>query len=171
MAGVKVGITVDAAAPVAALEAARDRAADLRPALRTIGRLGVSQTVRRFQGGVDPSGKKWAKGRKAGGQTLIAKGLLLRSNHASEPEDNAVEWGSNLRYARIHQLGGTIIPKTPGGRLTFKVGGGWISVKKVTIPARPYLGVNDENARAFGEVLIQHITGPLGPAGSGSVAL
>lgn len=168
MAGVNIGITIDAAAPAAALEEAAERAADLRPALRTIGRLGVNQTRRRFQGGVDPNGKTWVKGRKTSGQTLILKGLLLRSIHETEPDQSGVEWGSNLRYARIHQEGGTILPKTAGGRLTFKVAGGWVSVKKVTIPARPYLGVNADNLRAFGDAVVRYITEPLGGAATWS---
>lgn len=45
---------------------------------------------------------------------------------------------SNIIYARIHELGGVIKPKK-GKYLKFQMGGHWIMVKKVKIPARPYL--------------------------------
>ena len=66
--------------------------------------------------------------------------------------------GTNLRYARIHEYGGVIRPKKPGGVLVFRVEtqqnigqyrssrrkdtamSNVIFAKKVTIPARPYLG-------------------------------
>lgn len=47
--------------------------------------------------------------------------------------------GSDLVYARIHELGGDIVPKN-GDYLTFKTAdGNWVRTKKVTMPARPYL--------------------------------
>lgn len=49
--------------------------------------------------------------------------------------------GSNAIYARIHELGGVITPKAPGGKLRFQTrDGAWHTVSSVTIPARPYLG-------------------------------
>lgn len=46
--------------------------------------------------------------------------------------------GAGVKYARIHELGGTIKPKT-APYLHFQVRGQWVKVKEVTIPARPYL--------------------------------
>lgn len=47
--------------------------------------------------------------------------------------------GSNVKYARIHEFGGTIVPKN-GPFLVFRIGDRVIKTKKVTIPARPYMG-------------------------------
>ena len=45
-------------------------------------------------------------------------------------------------YGGIHQTGGTIVPKN-GKALMFRLpGGDWATVGKVTIPARPYLGLS-----------------------------
>ena len=53
--------------------------------------------------------------------------------------------GSNLPYARIHQLGGVIVPKK-AKKLVFKGSDGATrAVDKVTIPARPYLGVSKDD--------------------------
>jgi phage gpG-like protein len=46
--------------------------------------------------------------------------------------------GSNLKYAAIHQYGGTIRP-VRAKALRFKVGGSFVTVKKVKIPERPYI--------------------------------
>ena len=48
-------------------------------------------------------------------------------------------WGSkDVRYALIHELGGKIVPKT-APKLKFQIGGSWVTVDEVNIPARPYL--------------------------------
>jgi hypothetical protein len=48
-------------------------------------------------------------------------------------------WGSaDVVYALIHELGGTIRPKS-AARLAFQVGGEFRSAASVTIPPRPYL--------------------------------
>ncbi len=48
-------------------------------------------------------------------------------------------WGSlDIVYALIHELGGKIVPKT-APKLKFQIGGSWVTVDEVNIPARPYL--------------------------------
>jgi phage gpG-like protein len=49
-------------------------------------------------------------------------------------------------YAAIHQLGGTIAAKD-APYLKFKIGDRWASKKSVTIPARPFLGLDDDDER------------------------
>lgn len=46
--------------------------------------------------------------------------------------------GSDVRYARIQELGGTIRPKTAKA-LRFKIGDRWITTKSVTIKGKFYL--------------------------------
>lgn len=154
-------IRFDDAQVSSAFRLSRARAQDPRPALRSISRAGVNQTRDRFLRGVDPEGRTWKAGRKASGKTLIWKGLLLRSISDRPPTLNSVEWGSNLIYAAPHQFGATITPKT-AERLTFQLGdGGWISAKKVTLPARPFLGINSENLAEFAQIYLRYVGGPL----------
>ena len=54
--------------------------------------------------------------------------------------DRTVEIGSNLPYAAVHQFGATIKPRA-AKVLMFR---GHVA-KSVTIPARPYLGLSDED--------------------------
>lgn len=49
------------------------------------------------------------------------------------------EIGSNVVYARIHELGGVITPKKAKALKFYIPGVGWRTSQKVTIPSRPYL--------------------------------
>jgi phage gpG-like protein len=45
---------------------------------------------------------------------------------------------ANVKYAAIHEFGGTITAKNADS-LRFQINGEWIMVKSVTIPRRPYI--------------------------------
>ena len=57
---------------------------------------------------------------------------------AVDPHGLRARVGTNVIYARIHELGGTIRPKTQQ-YLRFPIGDSWVTVREVTIPPRPYL--------------------------------
>ena len=114
-----------------------------------IGQYGESSTRTRFKKQAGPDGQRWKPSRRAaqvGGQTLVLKAHLLRS--ISHRADNSgTSWGTNVIYAGIQQFGGTIKAKG-GGALRFRLpGGGFVTVKKVTLPARPFVGVNADDGR------------------------
>ena len=46
--------------------------------------------------------------------------------------------GANRVDARIHEIGGVIVP-TQAKALRFKVNGQWVTTQKVTMPAQPFL--------------------------------
>lgn len=140
---------------LAALGAGLERMAALgqrpRPIWDAIGQYGESSTRLRFKNQVDPDKKRWIPSRRiaqGGGQTLVQKARLLRSiSHNST--NTGTSWGTNVIYAGIHQFGGTIKAKG-GGSLRFRLpGGGFVTVKKVTIPQRSFVGVNADDAREF----------------------
>jgi len=62
----------------------------------------------------------------------------LRASLATTQEGLTARVGSPLIYARIHEKGGVIKAKN-GPYLKFKIGGRWVQVPQVKIPARPYL--------------------------------
>lgn len=114
----------------------------------TIGEQLVSSTVQRFEDETGPDGRSWKKSIRAsseGGQTLTDKGQLKSSiNYEASPAAVAVGTTDKVKGA-IHQFGGEIKPKF-GKALKFKTGdGGFHTVKKVTMPARPYIGINQED--------------------------
>jgi phage gpG-like protein len=121
---------------------------NLEPLAEIFGVYLESSTIERFETETAPDGSTWDKSIRAketGGQTLTDSSRLRSSIHA-EPANGSVRWGSNKIYARMMNDGGTIRAKG-GGRLTFKLPGGlgFRSMKEVTIPARPFLGINAED--------------------------
>jgi phage gpG-like protein len=103
---------------------------------------------------------------KLRGQVLHRKTGDLASHltwrHVSEHETAVGVYG--VIYARIHELGGTIRPKTAGGALRFRIGNQWIVAKLVRMPKRSYLvtgiqdffrGGDESRAVALGERIMQ----------------
>lgn len=161
------------------------RYGNLRPAMHDIGETMIKQVRNRFDSETDPDGNRWlptkvisnylgytgtGKGQKrkeaytksgawraAFNRYLANKKILvltsdLRDHIRHQYDDRRVEWGTsgNEPYAGIHQFGG----QTGRGR-------------KVTIPARPYLGRNvgggmeiaPADRQAAIEILITHLNG------------
>lgn len=82
---------------------------------------------------------------KHGGRKLLqGEGDLRKSIVIGKVTNTSVEVGSSLIYARIHQLGGEIRPKNKRALLV-PVGGRYLKLKRVTIPARPYLVLQTED--------------------------
>ena len=114
------------------LQKARQMRGEQQKLMKAIGEAMVSSTIQRFNDGVGPDGKEWTPSRRAkaeGGQTLV-KSAALKNSHVYEASHDTVYWGPSgaEAYAAIHQSGGM------AGR-----------GRKVKIPARPYLGINDED--------------------------
>jgi phage virion morphogenesis protein len=129
-----------------------DRVADPKPLLVDIGAALVQSTRERFDTMTDPTGKKWTPlsadtqiGRMGGTKRVYTqkmrfrKGaaekmgnlrILFRQGHlrnsiTSRASRTGVEIGTNLAYGALHQFGG-------------QAGRG----RKITVPARPYLGLS-----------------------------
>lgn len=142
--------------------------ANTKQLMLAIGVAMKAQTVRRFHEGVSPEGEAWKpsartkeqekaktkrdskgrflqgsgqKGKKGSGKTLLDTGRL-RSSISFSGTALEVHVGSGLEYARIHQLGG-------------KAGRG----RKVTIPARPYLGLSVDDQKEIEGLVQDHMEG------------
>lgn len=131
----------------AMLAAVTDRA----PLMDSIGLYLESSTIDRFDDETAPDGSKWSQSIRAkeeGGKTLTDQGANggLKGSIGYIAGNDQVEWGSNLIYAGVHQRGATITAKGPGG-LKFQLPGGlgFRNPMSVTIPARPYLGINADD--------------------------
>lgn len=127
--------------------------------MRDIASYGENSTRDRFKTGTGPDGNAWQPSRRVqerGGKTLVDSNRLLSSITSQSGADFA-EWGTNVIYAAIHQVGGEIRAKTARG-LFFKVADGTARrVKKVTIPARPYLGINADDEAHIVDIINQHL--------------
>lgn len=145
---VKNGVSLNWGGFDKALGKAAHRLGNTQALMESVGDALVSGTLKRFDAEEDPTGTKWPKSKRAakeGGQTLTDTALLRRSiDYAATP--GKVMVGSNLQYARIHQMGG----KTGKGH-------------KVTMPARPYLGVSAEDMEEVRETVADFLKGTFTP--------
>lgn len=116
------------------------------------------------QTNVGPDGVAWPKSLRAkevGGLTLHDSGRLLASIDSEAAADH-VTTGSNLIYAGVHQEGAVIRPVN-GKALAFTLANGDRAVVgSVTIPARPYLGISDEDRMSIEDVALVHFEALLG---------
>lgn len=134
--------------------------------LNGLARLIHQQTVRRIEEEkTSPDGAAW-KPNRAGTSTLYQTGALARSiDYLVQGMQVVVGAPAEPRagkpYAAIHQFGGTIVPKSADA-LAFVIGGQFVRTKKVTIPARPYLGVSAANAQEITGAAARFIRKALG---------
>lgn len=147
---------------------------NLKPALIKIGGMleDASENAFERQGPGWPALKKSTKERLArtgkSGKTLDRTGRLSGSV-SSQIRGNTVFIGSNLKYARIHQKGGTI--NHPGGTKYKFIGPGKIAYlkkgakkfngitkpHKIKIPKREYLIVSEAELRKSNFILSKHM--------------
>lgn len=160
MAGVSIVAEIRDAAMRAEL---RKLAGSPKRALARIGMALVKGTRRRFGEGHGPDGAAWAKLHplyapiKRGPGILRASGLLRRSVSARVGMDE-VRVGTNRIYARVHQFGAVIVPKR-AKFLRFRLSIGMVRARKVTIPARPFMGIDAQDEQEIGDVLEALLTG------------
>lgn len=108
-----------------------------------IARMVQEQTRRRILSEkTAPSGERWKPNRE-GTAILYRSGGLARSIDFLASPDTAIV-GSGLPQARILNDGGVIVPKK-AKRLVFRMGNRTVFARKVTIPARRYIGLSSEN--------------------------
>lgn len=123
-----------------------------------------SSTRSRFDRGVGPGDIPWIPSRRAiaqSGKTLVDKGNLENSLRyevrPGELELGVDGVGASSKHAATHQFGAVIRPVNAKA-LRFRGGdGNWIVTQEVTIPARPFLGVDDNDKRDMKEVAVEHL--------------
>jgi len=165
MAGARVETTIDDAALRALLARLSAAAEDQTRGWDMVGAALVSNVQERFEGGQGPGRSPWPQSLRAkleGGKTLIDSNRLA-SSVTHEPSARGVMHGTNLIYAAVHQFGTTIRPRS-GERLAFRLAdGGFVQPREVTIPARPFLGIDDEQEGIVGaelEAWLAEVAGP-----------
>ena len=114
-------------------------------------------TLERFKQSKGPDGRRWKTSIRAaqeGGKTLIQSAQLRNSIH-DKSDASGFAVGTNVKYAATHQFGepGRTIRARKKKALRFQVGGKWVTKKQVriTIPARPFLGIDGQDKADVGE--------------------
>jgi phage virion morphogenesis protein len=125
------------------LSALNKKMGNMTPVMKTIGEIVRSSVIRNFEQERDPAGAKWKPSVRAmisGGKTLTDRAILRNSLNV-RASSNKVSVGTNIVYAAIHQFGG-------------KAGRG----RKVSLPARPFLGVRDDDWTEIKASLMDYLT-------------
>jgi phage virion morphogenesis protein len=142
-----IQIKVDDSELQSAFAQLTQRMDDLQPVMTSIGEYMVRATDDRFRNQQDPEGNPWAPlsaatlAVKRNNKILTERGRL-RGSITYKATSNSVEIGTNLIYAPTHQFGATIRAKNKK-YLYWK--GASHPVKEVVIPARPFLGVSEQD--------------------------
>ena len=168
MAGARIRIEVDDGDVREGLARLIRRARNPMPALDRIGSYLEAATIRRFELEQAPGGAPWRKSRRAardGGQTLTDTGRL-RNSITRRVFGDAVEVGTNVVYAAIHQFGGRTRPRVirPRRKKALFFPGAGHPVRSVNhpgsrIPARPFLGVDDTDRRQIRRIVERFLEG------------
>ncbi|WDR00748.1 phage virion morphogenesis protein [Devosia sp. J2-20] len=170
MAG--VSFSIDDSDALDALGRIERAASNPVEAFHRLGAHFVFSTHRAFETETGPDGRKWkplsprtaakrvGRGRRRGFDHILRLSGRLQQSVSYDVLPNGLEWGSNLAYARIHQLGGTITmpartatvhlknirrkgnrfvrPGTKNAQSRVAA----IAGHKVNMPARPFLGIS-----------------------------
>lgn len=102
-------------------------------------------------------GLRTARDRMGHGGPQVRSGRLLRSlgwNITGSGDQIQGELYADTPYAGAQEYGATILARR-ANYLKFQVQGRWVQVRRVTLPARPYLGPGAEAALAS---LEKHLT-------------
>ena len=142
------GARFDGTAAIEHLSGLVDAINDPSPLLAELGEYGLRSTRARFKTQTAPDGTAWAalqpwyqKEKRRNKNRILALNGYLRGQMTWQlVGDRTVEIGSNLPYSAVHQFGATIKPRA-AKVLMYR---GHVA-KSVTIPARPYLGLSDED--------------------------
>lgn len=142
MAGVTIGLSVNAGPAVEALNDLLRRGGDLEPALADIGETLLNSTRARFERQQAPDGSPWepldpkyqARKERNAGKILILEGDLF-SLLRYQVEGDELRVGTDRIYGATHQFG----DDSRG------------------IPARPFLGLCDEDDEAIAEILQDYL--------------
>jgi phage virion morphogenesis protein len=173
---------------LAALGRVASQAANPRGLYENVGMSLVVSTQRRFEQGIGPDGSPWPPSLRAlaeGGKTLIDTARLMQSI-TFEARETGVDVGTNVVYAAIHQLGGVINQaarqqvihfkrNSRTGRTRFAKANvkatfaqkAEIGARTINMPARPFLGIDQDDEREITTLAGEWL---LGPQGAGDAA-
>jgi len=170
-AGFDLTVNLDDAELDAVLSRAIKDGADMRRPMGEIAEEWLEHVRERFQQERDPMGVPWKKRRIDPNAPINVKDASRKVLHLSGDLERAVvpEFGSDFaqvgvlktagpaRYARIHNEGGTIVPRMAkalsfGGRM----------VAKVVMPKRTYIDFGDAERRSVVEILTDFARGLFG---------
>lgn len=159
MTGVTIEVKVDDEDVKRAFLNLQSAMKNTMPVMQVIGTGLVGNIQRRLGNGV--SSNVWPplnpayKATKRNKSILVESGAL-RGSISEQAGNDFVRVGTNKIYAAIHQFGG-IITTQNAPALFFRLGSGFVRTKSVTIPARPFLTIEDEDERLIADIIFRFL--------------
>lgn len=137
----KLVVEVQSGAVQALLARLQKSVEDLTPAMALVGQTLVQRVRMSFVRGRSPWGQQWAPLKMRDGQPLVDTGRL-RDSVVYAAQAKSVTVGTNVQYARTHQFGARIAPKTAKAlRFRNQKAGAWVFARAVTVPPRPFFPI------------------------------
>lgn len=161
MAGARITVEFDDAEVRAALDRLLKAGTDFTPAMQDIGEHLVNTTKQRFFDEEGPDGTPWAplspvtrqRKRKNAGKILTEEGTL-RGGITYQAGPDHVLVGSPLVYAGTHQFG--------AGKGAFGATSKGAPIPWGDIPARPFLGLSDEDEDEVAALIADYLRAAIG---------
>ncbi len=161
MAGARITVEFDDAEVRAALDRLLRAGADFTPVMQDVGEHLVNTTKQRFFDEQAPDGTPWAplsattrgKKRKNAGKILTEEGTL-RGGITYQAGPDHVLVGSPLVYAGVHQFG--------AGKGAFGATSKGAPIPWGDIPARPFLGLSDEDEDEVAALIADYLRAAIG---------
>lgn len=150
----KIKIDIDDRTVQAAFNRLLTAGTNLSPIFKDIGQAMANSTRARWRKEIAPDGTAWQRlspvtlKRKRGTkilQDLGMRGGMLGSLNYQLAGNNAVEIGVNKKYAATHQFGRGQMTAIKGRR------------NMPAIPARPFLGISEDDRREIVDIIIGHV--------------
>lgn len=171
MAGIQFTVSLDALAPLAGLSELGHSLTDLTNVMDSIGRELVNSASERIgTTNIGPDGQAWVPShrvRETGGKTLLKSGLLQRSINSQAAPDHVIV-GSNMVYAAVMHFGaeqgefGAAMGRTEPSTKRPQSQSYFTPLPWGDIPARPYIGISEEDEMSIRDVVAVHISSIVG---------
>lgn len=146
-----------------ALQRLGDAGGDLTRPMAEISEAVLEHTIDRFSRQISPDNVPWQPRRHdeshpdPGHPLLRLSGDLFNAIERASGKDFAaigvIATGGPAIYAKVHQDGATLTPKAGRALRT-----PWGPRAAVSIPARPYIGLEDRDIDVTGQIVIAHLT-------------
>jgi phage virion morphogenesis protein len=142
---IKLTVSLDADRAKATLTAVKSKIKNMTPVMKTIGQVIRASIQKNFERGGRPEG--WIKLspatlKKRRGSKILVDTARLKNSIKIKASSDRVVVGSNVIYAAIHHFGGMACRG-----------------KKVKIPARPFMMVQDEDWKEINSVAADYLLG------------
>lgn len=133
----------DDSAVVLAFQRMQQAGRNLKTPLADIGESMLISTDDRFVNQEDPDGVAWKDlkdetWKRKKNDKILTESQRLRGSFNYNAGDDELQWGSNVIYAAIHQLGGETKPG-------------------ITIDARPSIGLSDDDRSEITDIMRDHL--------------